>query len=72
MVKGRLGGERDQTVGGLRKTRHKGVARVGWAFTQPRRSAATSIGHPEFPSPLRPPPGPTRKPQANPRSFAVC
>ena len=24
---------RMKTVGGLRKTRHKGVARVGWAFT---------------------------------------
>ena len=42
MVKGQLGGERDQTVGGLRKTRHEGVVGVGWAFNQPRRSAATS------------------------------
>jgi len=44
-------GERDQTVGGLRKTRHKGAAGVGWAFNQPRRSAAAPVGHPEFPSP---------------------
>src|SRR5271157_3195657 len=44
-------GDRDQTVGGLRKTWYKGVARVGSAFTQPRRSAATPVGHPGFPSP---------------------
>jgi len=38
MAKGQLGGERDQTVGGLRKTRHKGVARVGSAYRRQTRS----------------------------------
>jgi hypothetical protein len=49
IAKGQLGSERDQTVGGLRKTRHKGVARVGSAFTQPRRSAATPGPAPGIP-----------------------